>query len=78
MPWPGSTCELRAEWWDGPLPPPDDFLRTSTGSCYRIEEVRECGPDAQARAVFRCVRLEKNAVGEDDPGVHPWSWSPRR
>lgn len=77
MPWPGSSCELRAEWWDGPLPAPGDFLRTSVGTCYRVEGVRVAGEGAETRAVFECVRLEKDAVGEDHPGVHPWSWSAR-
>lgn len=74
---PGTSCVMTVAWWNegAPVPEPGDFLRTRTGSCYRIDEVRP----GRVRPVssFRCTRLEKDAVAEGAPGVWMWEWKAR-
>lgn len=81
----GTRCRLVAMFWqaedltllDHVDAEPGDFLRTQAGTCYRIDEIRPCRPDAKALAVLICTRLGKDAVELDDQGVHLWTWRPR-
>lgn len=66
---PGTTCELRMDWWEGAQPVEGDFLRTGAGSCYRIDRI--------AGRTLHCTRLERDAVALGEPGVWRWSWSRR-
>lgn len=77
---PGTVCRLGLDWWDGelPLPIPGDFLRTASGTCYRIEEVRLARPGSKRIATLVCTRLERDAVTDGAPGVWAWQFSARR
>lgn len=68
---------LRVLWWPGELPSEGDFLRTAAGSCYQIAEVRRTRPGSKALAVLRCVKLERDAVADGEPGVWRWEFSSR-
>lgn len=71
----GSRVTMTVSWWGGhALPTEGDFLRTSTGRCYRIDEVRMKGE----RGALICTVLERDAVAASDPGVFLWAWAPRR
>lgn len=73
---PGTTCELRCNHWDGGDPTDVDFLRTDAGSCYLVDEFVPSRPGSASLGVFRCTRLERDAVSFADPGVAHWSfWS---
>lgn len=77
---PGTTCGVGPYTWfgaPGEQPPEEgDFLLTRTGTSYRIDSARTIGGDAH-RFMFRCTRLEKNAVQLGQPGVHSLAWNPR-
>lgn len=62
----GSTCVLRAYWWEDGRPEPGDFLRTDRGMCYRIDKY-----------VLRVTRLARDAVQAGEPGVWRWQWATR-
>jgi hypothetical protein len=70
--------ELRALYWEGPLPVEGDFLRTPRGSCYLIEGVRRTRPGSRSHAVFTVAKLDRDAVSDGAPGVHRWTFAPRR
>lgn len=74
---PGTTCTLVVNDWAGPALEPGDFLRTKTGTCYRIDDVRPTRPGSRTVARLRCTRLIRDAVQLGESGVHPWYWSPR-
>jgi hypothetical protein len=67
----GTTAVFRCYWWPPEPPVEGDFLRTDSGSCYRIDEIRGSDYDHIAY-VFTVTRLGKNAVEPGAPGVHPW------
>jgi hypothetical protein len=65
-------------WWgEGSPPGAGDFLRTLTGTCYKIEEAHPIREDA-CRLRLRCTRLERNAVAYGEEGVYDLEWAPRR
>ena len=74
----GTTCKITYTC-GVPGPEPGDLIRTSAGSCYEIEEVRE-SPSVLGRYRLKCIRLGKDAVQEGEPGVWPLYWErrPRR
>lgn len=66
---PGTTCRLRISYWDGERPVAGDFLRTPSGTCYRI--------DRALPSVFEVTRLGKDAVQFGEPGVFTWVFDKR-
>lgn len=72
----GTQCKLRCYHSDGPPPVEGDFLRTRTGTCYRIDRVRE-STSGHVAYVFTVTRLGKDAVQFDAPGVCEWIWAKR-
>lgn len=65
----GERVVLRVDRWDGEQPEPGDFLRTSTGRCYRIDDV--------LNRHLRCTVLDDDAVQFGAEGVWRWEWSAR-
>ena len=70
----GAVVRLRADTWDGPPPEEGDFLRTDTGRCYLIEEIKVT---RGGKANMRCRVLGVDAVSFGEPGVWHWRWSAR-
>lgn len=66
---PGSVVTLTVNSWEGEGPEEGDFLRTSTGRCYKIEE--------RHGKRLRCTVLEPDAVLSGEPGVWEWRWGKR-
>lgn len=78
---PGTRARLTCYRWDGPpFFGPEiegDFIRTTAGSCYRIDEARRSRPGSRRVGVLVCTRLERDAVSPGEPGVHLWEWAKR-
>jgi hypothetical protein len=75
----GATVRLYVRWWEDEqtnAPEEGDFLRTDSGRCYRIDEVRK-RKDGRV-ASLTCTVLEDDAVLPGEPGVFRWEWSSRR
>lgn len=69
---PGTPARIAYDL-DGSTPPVEgDTLRTAAGTCYLIDEVRPS--PTRDRVYLRCTRLDRDAVAEGDPGVHPLYW----
>lgn len=68
----GTTCTLSYDCEDG-TPASGDFVLTSAGSCYRIDEVRPSARRA-SRFYLNVTRLEPDAVQPGEPGVWPLHW----
>jgi hypothetical protein len=66
---PGERATLTVNAWEGDRPVEGDFLRTGTGRCYRIDEVR-------GRRLMVTV-LENDAVQLGQDGVFEWRWTAR-
>jgi hypothetical protein len=74
---PGTRVTLRVESWEADWPVAGDFLRTESGSCYRIEEVRPARFGSASLGSFVCTRLERDAVRLGAPGVFVWRFAAR-
>lgn len=77
---PGTTCKLTIDFgaeYSGKLPVDGDLLRSRTGKCYLLNEVRE-SPSIAGRVNVRCTRLDVDAVQDGEPGVWPIEWHPRK
>lgn len=77
---PGTTCRIGPYTWfghdSGDPPGEGDFLRTTTGTCYRIDTARTIGGDSR-RFMFGVTRLERDAVQLGEPGVYSLQWDGR-
>jgi hypothetical protein len=70
----GELVTLRVDSWDDDLPEEGDFVRTGTGRCYRIDEIRW---RYSRPCALVCTVLDQDAVQPGDPGVWLWQWSKR-
>lgn len=73
----GTQVILWVYEWGADWPEPGDFLRTESGSCYRIEKVRPARFGSATLGSFVCTRLMKDAVQDGDPGVFRWHFATR-
>jgi hypothetical protein len=74
---PGSEVVLGVNYWDGLVPEGGDFLRTRAGSCYQVLEFRPSRAGSKSRGRLRCVKLDRDAVLDGQPGVWRWEFSSR-
>jgi hypothetical protein len=77
---PGSEVTLTVNSWGGDVPRGElegDFLRTAAGSCYRIVEWRPSRAGSRSLGRFRCVKLDRDAVQDGEPGVWRWEFGSR-
>lgn len=73
----GAIVHLYSTSHDGWSLEEGDFLRTSTGRCYKVEHVRQRQQGAGQRITMKCRVLEDDAVQEGEPGVWSWRWNSR-
>jgi hypothetical protein len=74
----GTECVLHVNSWEGEAwPEPGDFLRTDSGTCYRIEAFLPARFGTAHIGRWRVTRMMKDAVQFGEPGVFRWEFSKR-
>lgn len=70
------TFRVFSWYMRGGPPAPPIFLRSVTGRCYRVIEVRKSRPGSACSYTFKIVRISPEAV-PDGAQLHEWRWMPR-
>lgn len=72
-----SLVTLTMNSWDGPLPGPGMFLRTTSGrTAYEVVAFTPCRPGSKAVGRLRCRRTAPSEIPEGAT-VFDWQWAKR-